>query len=235
MAYVGGTRETQQLLGDVVLTAEDITSGREFDDACVLTTWSIDLHYPKEQYIGKFEDNPFISYAHHDRAIDRTVGYPVPYRCFYSRNIDNLFMAGRNVSVTHEALGTVRVMKTGGMMGVVVGKAAAVAKKNDCSPRYVHKSFLPELIGLLKLPGNMRRDTLQDEFRKDPRLPEFQEITKAEMIGGINPDTLSGIVIDDSAAELTGSWNKYTSLKKFVIPHYLVSSKGSARFNFEIS
>lgn len=235
MAYVGGTRETQQLLGDVVLTAEDITSGREFDDACVLTTWSIDLHYPKEQYIGKFEDNPFISYAHHDRAIDRTVGYPVPYRCFYSRNIDNLFMAGRNVSVTHEALGTVRVMKTGGMMGVVVGKAAAVAKKNNCSPRFVHQSFLPELIELLKLPGNMRRETLQDEFKKDPTLPEFQEITKAEMMGGIGPATLPGIIIDDSAAELTGSWKEYTGLKKFVVPHYLVTTKGSARFNFEIT
>ena len=235
MAYVGGTRETQQLLGDVVLTADDITSGREFDDACVLTTWSIDLHYPKEQYIGKFGDNPFISYAHHDRAIDRTVGYPVPYRCFYSRNVDNLFMAGRNVSVTHEALGTVRVMKTGGMMGVVVGKAAAVAKKNDCSPRYVHKSFLPELIALLKLPGNMRRGTVQDEFKKDPTLPEFQEMSKAEMLGGINASSLPGVIIDDTKAELTGNWGENTGLKKFVAPHYLVTKTGTARFNFEIT
>ena len=46
--------------------------------------------------------------------------YPVPYRCLYSRNIDNLFMAGRNISVTHVALGTVRVMRTTGMMGEVV-------------------------------------------------------------------------------------------------------------------
>ena len=236
MAYIGGTRETQQLLGDVVLTADDITNGREFDDACVLTTWSIDLHYPKEQYIGKFADNPFISYAEHDRAIDRTVGYAVPYRCFYSRNIDNLFMAGRNVSVTHEALGTVRVMKTGGMMGVVVGKAAAVAKKNECSPRFVHQSFLPELIELLKLPGNMRRVTLDDEFAVDPNVEAFNEMTRAEMLGGISARTLAGTVIDDEQATLTGKWSKHAGLKGFVGPGYQVAGQGSsARYDFEIT
>ena len=62
-------------------------------------------------------DNPFIAYAVHGKGVDRSYGYPIPYRCFYSRNIGNLFMAGRCISVTHEALGTVRVMKTCGMMG----------------------------------------------------------------------------------------------------------------------
>ena len=55
--------------------------------------------------------------------------YAVPYRCLYSRNIENLFMAGRNISVTHVALGTVRVMRTTGMMGEVVGMAASLCKK----------------------------------------------------------------------------------------------------------
>ncbi|MDF1739647.1 MAG: FAD-dependent oxidoreductase [Verrucomicrobiales bacterium] len=234
MAYIGGTRETLQLLGDVVLTADDITSGREFDDAAVLTTWSIDLHYPKEQYIGKYEDNPFISYAHHDRAVDRTVGYPVPYRCFYSRNIENLFMAGRNVSVTHEALGTVRVMKTGGMMGVVVGKAAAVAAEHNTTPRNVYESYLPELIELMKLPGNMRRATLEDEFEKDPELPEFQELTKADMTGGIGLNRVDGIVIDDDKAKLTGNWTGGSGLKGFIGTQYQYGRTGDARFNFEI-
>ena len=91
-------------------------------------TWSIDLHYAKQEYAEKFPDNPFISIAEFDQRVDRTDGYPVPYRCFYSRNIDNLFMAGRCISVTHEALGTVRVMKTCGMMGEVVGKAASLVR-----------------------------------------------------------------------------------------------------------
>ena len=107
--------------------------------------WSIDLHYPKKQYAGKFPDNPFISVAVHGKGADRSYGYPVPYRCFYSRNIDNLFMAGRCISVTHEALGAVRVMKTCGMMGEIVGMAAAICKRHDCEPRDVYASYLEEL------------------------------------------------------------------------------------------
>ena len=63
--------------------------------------------------IKNFTNDPFISKAVFDKAVDRQHGYPVPYRTFYSTNIGNLFMAGRCISVTHEALGTVRVMKTG--------------------------------------------------------------------------------------------------------------------------
>src|SRR5690606_28043649 len=122
----------RRLLGDVLLTHEDVITKRQFPDGCVPSTWSIDLHYPKQQYATKYPDNPFISYAQFDDRIDRAFGYPIPYRCFYSKNIDNLFMAGRCVSVTHEALGTVRVMKTCGMMGEVVGKAASICIAHDC-------------------------------------------------------------------------------------------------------
>ena len=83
----------------------------------------------------------------------RNHGYPVPYRCFYSRNVENLFMAGRDVSVTHEALGTVRVMKTGGMIGEVVGKAASLCVKMDVMPRAIYERYFPELQELLRLPG----------------------------------------------------------------------------------
>ena len=139
VAYIGGPRESRRLMGDVVLTQEDVVSKRDFPDGCVPSTWSIDLHYPKEQYAKKFPDNPFISIAKHDRRIDRSYGYPVPYRCFYSRNIDNLFMAGRCISVTHEALGTTRVMKTCGMMGEVVGKAASICTIREMlSARSLH-------------------------------------------------------------------------------------------------
>ena len=60
MAYVGGTRETQQFLGDVILSEEDIKNKRAFPDGTVLTTWSIDLHYPQEQYAKRYPDNPFL-------------------------------------------------------------------------------------------------------------------------------------------------------------------------------
>ena len=127
VAAIGGTRESRLLQGDVVLTDRDIVEKRPFPDGCVPTTWDLDLHYPKEQYAKKFPDNPFISRAQFGKGVDRENGYPIPYRCLYSKDVDNLFMAGRCISVNHEALGTVRVMRTCGMMGEVVGKAAWVA------------------------------------------------------------------------------------------------------------
>ncbi len=162
VAPVGGPRESRQVLGDVVLTQDDIVAKKEFPDGCVPSTWTIDLHYPKEQYAKKFPDNPFISKAVHDNRVDRMHGYPIPYRCFYAKDLENLFVAGRCISVTHEALGTVRVMKTCGMMGEVVGKAASVAVKHGSTPRGVYDDHWSELDALLKLPGKARRKTLAD-------------------------------------------------------------------------
>jgi len=78
-------------------------------------TWTIDLHYPHDTYGADrgFGGDEFISTARHTAF---KTPYWVPYRCLYSRNISNLFMAGRDISVTHEALGTVRVQRTTGMM-----------------------------------------------------------------------------------------------------------------------
>ncbi|MFM9091466.1 MAG: FAD-dependent oxidoreductase, partial [Verrucomicrobiota bacterium] len=157
VAYIGGTRESRRIVGDVMLTQEDIVNKRDFPDGCVPSTWSIDLHFPKQEYAKKFPDNPFIAYADHDRRIDRQYGYPIPYRTLYSVNIGNLFMAGRNISVTDVALGTVRVMKTIGMMGEVVGKAASIAVRRNCSPREVYTLYWSEMDQLLQLPGRARR------------------------------------------------------------------------------
>ena len=227
LAYVGGTRETLQLLGDVLLTEEDIVTKKPFPDGCVLTTWSVDLHYPKEQYIVNYAENPFIAEAVHGKGVDRKKGYAVPYRCFYSRNIENLFMAGRNISVTHEALGTVRVMKTCGMMGVVVGKAAAVAITHGTTPREVYYQHLDELIDLLKLPGNVRRTDLKSEFAVDPALPDLGEPPTE----WVPKNQLSGIVIDDDAALLTGTWTTGDGLKQYVEHGYRYASPAKAGSN----
>jgi len=149
VAYVGGTRESRQLFGDVLLSADDVVSGKCFPDGCVPTTWNIDLHYPDERYQQKYPADPYVAKAVFDKRVDQNQGYPVPYRCFYSRNLDNLFMAGRCISVTHEALGTVRVMKTGGMMGEVVGKAAALCAQHQCRPRDVFPAHWDELKELI--------------------------------------------------------------------------------------
>ncbi|MCH8288650.1 MAG: FAD-dependent oxidoreductase, partial [Candidatus Marinimicrobia bacterium] len=127
-AHVSGKRESRRLLGEVVLTKEDLVSGRTFSDGCVPTGWQMDLHLPEPRYEKGFQGDAFIAVAHYT---DYPRPFWIPYRCLYSRNTDNLFMAGRDASVTHEALGTVRVMRTGGCMGEIVGMAAGLCFFND--------------------------------------------------------------------------------------------------------
>jgi hypothetical protein len=225
VAFIGGPRESRRLMGDVLLTQEDIVNKQDFPDGCVPSTWSIDLHYPKEQYAAKYPDNPFISIAEHDRRIDRNYGYPVPYRCFYSRNVENLFMAGRCISVTHEALGTTRVMKTCGMMGEVVGKAASVCVTRDCWPRDVYQRYWDELDALLRLPGKAFRPSVHSEFTiPDDALPNAGPYGP---MPGLDPQGLPGIVLDDQAAEKTGTWTSGEGLKGFVGYGYLYASPSS--------
>lgn len=234
VAYVGGPRESRLLQGDVVLTQDDIVAKKEFPDGCVPSTWSIDLHYPKEQYAEKFKDNPFISYAVHDRRVDRNYGYPVPYRCFYSRNIDNLFMAGRCISVTHQALGTVRVMKTCGMMGEVVGKAASICTLQSCTPRDVYERYLDELKVLLELPGKARRETVSSEVTiPADALPLAGELGPPT---GLPARKLEGLVIDDLRAKKEGKWGEGTGLKGYVENGYLYAggnSRAKITFSFK--
>ncbi len=143
VAYIGGKRESRRLMGDVILKEQEILNQNIYSDASFTTTWGIDLHYPVKS--DEFTGEPF-------RSIAQTKGiqpYPVPYRCLYSRNISNLFMAGRNISVTHVALGTVRVQRTTGMMGEVLGMAASICKKNNALPRDVYQKYLEDLKKLM--------------------------------------------------------------------------------------
>lgn len=146
VAYIAGKRESRRLLGDHVLTENDLVNEVAYPDASFTTTWSIDLHYPDPKNSEHFPGEEFKSICTHG-AVNP---YAVPYRCLYSRNIDNLFMAGRNISVTHIALGTVRVMRTTGMMGEVVGMAAGICTKHRALPRDVYTGHLDELKALME-------------------------------------------------------------------------------------
>jgi hypothetical protein len=146
-AHILGKRESRRLLGDVVLTVDDLETDREFPDGCAPTGWSNDLHVPNPEYNKGFVGDAFISKAIHGLfpAYEENRPFWIPYRCLYSRNIENLFMAGRCISVTHDALGAVRVMRTCGSMGEIVGMAASVCKEFDTTPRGVYQDHLPEL------------------------------------------------------------------------------------------
>jgi len=147
-AYVSGKRESRRILGDVILTKADVVSNKQYPDGCVPTGWPIDVHLPDPQYEKGFEGDAFIAKAHYTQY---PPPYWVPYRCLYSRNVTNLLMAGRDISVTHEALGTVRVMRTGGCMGEVVGMAASVCKRFNTDPRGVYRDHLDALMALINV------------------------------------------------------------------------------------
>ncbi|MBS0027575.1 FAD-dependent oxidoreductase [Chitinophaga sp. 22321] len=146
VAYIGGKRESRRIIGDHVLNQMDIQEGKMYPDGAVTATWTIDLHFPDPKNSRYFEGQEFFAGTKHIRVAP----YTIPYRCLYSHNISNLFMAGRNISTTHVAFGSTRVMRTCGMMGEVVGFAAAVAKKYHSSPRGVYQDHLTELMNLLK-------------------------------------------------------------------------------------
>jgi hypothetical protein len=142
VAYVAGKRESRRLMGDYVLTENDLRNHPDFSDAVAQGSWSIDLHYPASTTYD------FLSTAN-QVGIAR---YWVPYRCLYSTNIDNLLMAGRCLSATHVGLGSPRVMNTCGQMGVAVGGAAYLCKKFNTTPRGVYQSHLSDLKSLIGDP-----------------------------------------------------------------------------------
>ncbi|MGV3764416.1 FAD-dependent oxidoreductase, partial [Parapedobacter sp.] len=146
VAYIGGKRESRRLMGDHILNQMDVQEGKMYPDATVTATWTIDLHFPNEKNSLYFPGEEFFAGTKHIRVAP----YTIPYRCFYSRNVPNLFMAGRNISTTHVAFGSTRVMRTCGMMGEVVGMAASIAHKHKTTPRGVYEQHLDELVGMIK-------------------------------------------------------------------------------------
>jgi len=175
VAYNAGRRESRRLLGDFILDQNHLRAKDFQPDGTCATTWTIDLHLPKTARETKFEGESFQSNSLNEKIWP----YPVPYRCLYSRNVPNLFMAGRDISVTHVALGTTRLMRTHGMMGEVVGMAASICKKHNCNPRDVYKSHLDELKALMeKGVGDGKKHPRQDyncQQSLDPNIKKHHE------------------------------------------------------------
>jgi len=135
---VGGKRESYRIVGDYVLTEADLENQAKFDDGTAVITWDIDFHFPDPDNAKEFAE-PFRSCAYH-----RGFGNPVqvPYRCLYAKDCPNLFLAGRDISCSHGAFAAVRVQRTLGMLGEVVGIAAGICKEKACLPRDVYAKCL---------------------------------------------------------------------------------------------
>ncbi|GAB4460173.1 MAG: hypothetical protein OHK0029_23760 [Armatimonadaceae bacterium] len=127
VGHIPGKRESRRFEGDYMLTQPDIVEQRHHHDAVAFGGWSIDLH-PAD---GIFSEKPGCN-QWHSKGI-----FGIPYRCLYSRNIRNLFLAGRIISASHVAFGSTRVMATCAHSAQAVGLAAALCRRSDLLPREV--------------------------------------------------------------------------------------------------
>lgn len=136
MPVYDAKRENRRFVGDYTLSEVDCTQGRTFPDTIGHTGWTIDVHHPRGVFSGN--EGPFHANMHIPMV-------NLPYRCLYSKNIDNLLFAGRCISVTHVALGTVRVQNTIAVAAQAAATAAAIAVAHGTTPRGVYERHLDEL------------------------------------------------------------------------------------------
>ena len=151
LGFLPGKRESRRMCGEYMITQPDISAGRVFEDEVAYGGWPLDDHFPDGFFHRGTPNTNFSTPA----------PYSIPYRALYSKNIDNLFFAGRNISTTHMALSSLRVMATCMLLGEAVGRAAALAAKYQCAPHDVYLHHIPELQTLLMegdnfLPSRVR-------------------------------------------------------------------------------
>lgn len=155
IGFLPGKRESRRYVGDYILTQQDVEAGKHFDDEVAYGGWQIDNHLPGG-FAMSGQDGA------HLQKKRLTEPYGIPLRSLYSKNIANLMFAGRNISASHIAFASVRVMGTCGIMGQAVGTAAALMAKYGLSARQLCAEKIAELQEILMeddcfLPGLKRK------------------------------------------------------------------------------
>ncbi|XMO85890.1 FAD-dependent oxidoreductase [Algibacter sp. AS12] len=132
-----GRRESRRFIGDYIVSEKDMTEHKHFYDAVAFGGWSLDEHNPGG--ILDIKERPSFFHYHFKEV------YQFPFRSLYSKNVSNLMFAGRNVSQTHIALSSSRIMATCALQGQAVGTAASICNKRNILPREVGKTHINEL------------------------------------------------------------------------------------------
>lgn len=151
VSYLLGKRESRRLVGDHVFTLNDVVDDVMFVDSVVAETREIDVHY--QQNLQDESKPDFLSKA----LFFETDRYHIPYRSLYSRNISNLFMAGRCFSCSHVGLGGPRVMRTTGQMGAAAGLAAVICNRHGANPRDVYQKYMDEYWDLIVVQKGLKQ------------------------------------------------------------------------------
>jgi hypothetical protein len=148
VGYLLGKRESKRLVGDYIYTFNDMRNATMFPDSVVVEVREVDVHYRQDMLDESRPD--FLTEAMYYPA----PRYHVPFRSLYSKNITNLFMAGRCFSCSHIGLGGPRVMRTTGQMGAAVGLAAALCTEFNCTPRELYENHLDSYMELVLSSDN---------------------------------------------------------------------------------
>lgn len=179
---IPGKRESRRFEGDYMIVQQDIVEQRKHKDAVAFGGWSIDLH-PGD---GVFSEKPGCN-QWHSKGI-----YQIPYRSLYSRNISNLFFAGRIISASHVAFGSTRVMATSAFLGQAVGNAAYLCLQKNCSPKELYTlNHIDELQSYLAKNGHF--------------IPGVESNDRDNLINHANIETSS--VLQLSSLQGNGEWN----------------------------
>ena len=155
IGFLPGKRESRRYVGDYVLTQQDVENGKRFDDDVAYGGWQIDNHLPGGFFMSGHQGNDL-------QKKRLTEPYGIPLRSLYSKNVNNLMFAGRNISASHLAFATTRVMGTCGVLGQAAGTAAALATRYGISVRQLGQERIEELQDLLMeddcfLPSKRRK------------------------------------------------------------------------------
>lgn len=189
VGFLPGKRESRRYVGDYIMNQNDVRGCGKFEDTIAYGGWSMDDHNPAGFYT---QEKPTIFHP-------APSPYGIPYRALYSKNIPNLFFAGRNISVSHAALSSTRVMATCATLGQACGTAAAIAIEEKISPRDVGKKHLKRLQQTL-----MEDDCFLPGFRRE--IPELSRKAALTVSNGTDADVLRD-GFDRNIEDVCHRWN----------------------------
>ncbi len=189
VGFLPGKRESRRYVGDYIMNQNDVRNCGKFEDTIAYGGWSMDDHNPAGFYT---QEKPTIFHP-------APSPYGIPYRALYSKNIPNLFFAGRNISVSHAALSSTRVMATCATLGQACGTAAAIAIEEKISPRDVGKKHLKRLQQTL-----MEDDCFLPGFRRE--IPELSRKAALTVSNGADADVLRD-GFDRNIEDVCHRWN----------------------------
>ncbi|MFV0504555.1 MAG: FAD-dependent oxidoreductase [Lachnospirales bacterium] len=178
IGFLPGKRESRRVIGDYILNENDLSSGKIFDDAIAYGGWPMDMHI-----IGGLTNSlEPTEYINMDNL------YTIPYRAIYSKDISNLFIGGRNISASHMAFGSTRVIATCAVIGEAIGKSAYFCHSKSISPKDVLpiiKELQQELVDDdIFIPGFINNNS--KDIAKEATIKASSELKTCPCINVVN-------------------------------------------------